>query len=157
MNRAGFLLSLFLMGSGVVHARPLDAVGACPGGRITLATGQFNGNAAALKAVPAFLAKHRVATAQEDTWLRDLAGRSGRNRLYQNGGRQVVIATLCNPGDCEGNRAYIAYEPATGTWAASLYEGRHVRELGERPDDLSYDSQLAEPIACAQNLDWDKR
>lgn len=153
MKRLCILFGL-LLACGAAQTRPLDAVGQCPAGRIVPATGQFEGNAAVLKAVPAFLTKHAAATAQEEAWLHNLSGRSGRNRLHQSGSRHIVLATVCNPGDCESNRAYIAYEPATGLWGAMLYEGRHVRELGERPGDPILPSPLADAIFCAQNLDW---
>jgi hypothetical protein len=86
-----------------------------------------------------------------------MTGKSGKNRLYQEGAQQVIVVTLCNPADCERNRAYIAYEPKTGAYGGGIYEGGHVRELGAMPEDRMYPEPVASAIICAQNLDWGKR
>jgi len=140
------------------HARPLNAVGACPqGASMQSAGGIYQGNAQAMKNVADFAQRHAVATQQEDAWIHAMTGKSGINRLYREGAQQVVVVTLCNPTDCEHNRAYIAYEPKTGVYGGSIYEGSQVREFGPTPEDRMYPEPVASAIICAQNLDWGTR
>lgn len=140
------------------YARPLDALGVCPqGASMRAASGIYQGNAQAMRNVVDFAQRHADATQQENPWISEMTGKSGINRLYQEGAQQVIVVTLCNIADCEHNRAYIAYEPKTGTYGGSIYEGRQVREFGPTPEDRMYPEPVASAIICAQNLDWGKR
>lgn len=120
--------------------------------------GAYKGSASKLLRDPRFVRGLRRSTAGMPDWLTTLSGPSGRNRLYSEANRKVIVATVCDPTDCEGSRAYIGFLPAKGLWGASVYLGRHVTELGRpimpgsamqiAPDEVSY------AITCAQNLDW---
>lgn len=141
-----------------LQARPLNAIGTCPqGASMRAADGVYQGNAQVMKNVADFAKRHAMATQQEEPWFRDMTGKSGKNRLYQEGSQQVIVVTLCNTADCERNRAYIAYEPKTGAYGGAIYEEGHVRELGPAPEDRMYPEPVASAIICAQNLDWGKR
>ncbi len=137
------------------HARPLDAIGKCAQqGAIELAGQPYSGDARVMKSISDFISRHSEAAIEEEPWLKSLIGKSGKNRVYSKGEQRIVIITLCNSANCEKNRAYIAYEPKTGSYGASLYEDRHVREIGATPDEIMYPPHLGAAIICAQNLDW---
>jgi Inhibitor of vertebrate lysozyme (Ivy) len=136
-------------------ARPLDAIGNCPGGgTLSFANGLYKGSAKSMKSLPDFMQIHTAATAQEAYWIKNLSGLSGRNRIYTSPTQQIVVITHCNPADCEHNRAYIVYEPATGQYGGSYYEGQPTREFGTTPDSSRYPKQLGTALTCAKNLDW---
>ena len=142
------------------QARSLDTVGQCPlGASMRYASAApYAGQANALLALPAFAKRHALAAQGEAPWLENLSGRSGRNRLYREGAHQVIVLTVCNPADCDGNRVSIGFEPASGAYFGRLYEGRHVRELGGTPEELAMQPDaVSHAVTCAQNLDWETK
>lgn len=152
------LAFLFLTLSAPLLARPLDATGKCPlGASLRLADGAFKGDAQVMWSATDFSRRHAIATQGEEPWIHLLTGRSGLNRVYQTGTQQVIVTTICNPADCERNRAYIAFERATGVYGGSVYEGKHVREFGATPEDRWYAEQIGAALICAQNLDWGRK
>lgn len=148
---------------GTVNAQTMDAEGPCPANRpvgvLRIARGApWSGSPRSALEIAQFAHAHKRAASDEEPWLSKLSGQAGPNRVYFQRGRHVVVFAVCNPADCGGERAYIAFEPATKEWAANLLEGSRVRSLS--PDGAT--TTLAAPseivgtaLACAANLDMD--
>ena len=141
-------------------ARPLDAVGHCPDGAyLAKAAGPYSGTAPNALSNPAFASAHATHAAGQPAWFAQLTGTSGLNRVFVEGAsKKVVVVTVCDPGHCDRARGYVAFEPATGIWGASLYLDGQVQELG-KPVMAGAETQLvprevAKALICAQNLDW---
>lgn len=165
MKLSSVLLCALLAAAPTLHARPLDAEGRCPtakpiGSISRITQGPFTGKAPTMKLVASFGAAHRAGTAGDYPWLEQLNGKSGANRLYRQGSRQVVVATVCDPADCDGLRAYVAFEPAKGAWGATVIEGPNLRELvqGAKNTTLAMHEQvLAHALLCAIDTDADAK
>ena len=165
MKLSSVFLFALLAAAPTLHARPLDAEGRCPApkpiGSITrIAQGPFTGKAPTMKLVSGFGAAHRAGTAGDYPWLEQLNGKSGANRLYREGNRQVVVATVCDPADCDGLRAYVAFEPAKRAWGATVIEGPNLRELVQGAGNTTlamHDQVLAHALLCAIDTDADAK
>ena len=141
-------------------ARPLDAVGHCPDGAyLATAAGPYSGRAPNALANRDFAATHAAHAAGQPAWFAQLTGTSGLNRVFVEGAsKKIVVVTVCDPEHCDRARGYVAFEPATGLWGASLYLDGQVQELG-KPVMAGAATQVvprevAKALICAQNLDW---
>lgn len=137
-NLARPLVAALLLATPFAHAAPapvLAAQGGCPaknpiGSLRRIASGPLAGPAVvALSAAPGMAQTHAAAAAGEPDWLRALSGAAGPNREYQEFGRKVLVVTACATPACDGARAYVAFDHASGDWGATVVEGRHLRDV----------------------------
>lgn len=162
LTRSLFLTLLTGLACQCVTARPLDNLGPCPlHAQLVPAAGSYAGNATTAMAVPAFARIHAAHTQGQPSWLANLKGASGRNRVYVQGAKKVLVVTVCDPSNCERVRGYVAFEPKSAQWGASLYLDGQVQELGD-PVMAGAETQIvpqevAQALICAQNLDWGAR
>jgi hypothetical protein len=144
-------------------AKSLDAESGCPpqhplGVLTRAADAPWAGGAPAALKVPSFARAHAAGTEGEESWLRTFSGRSGVNRVYLQRAHRVIVLAVCNPADCDGERAYVAFEPATGAWGANVFEGRQIRPLvaGSGQTTLAvHPEPLGTALVCAANADMD--
>lgn len=158
------LPALLMLAASVTHAAPpavLAGQGGCPAqkpvGSLRIATGPLAGSAAAaLSAVPGLAQTHAAAAAGEPDWMRTLSGTSGPNREYQERGRKVLVVTACATPACDGARAYVAFERATGDWGATVVEGRHLRDVFRDAGNTTlamHPDLIGSALLCAISVD----
>jgi Inhibitor of vertebrate lysozyme (Ivy) len=140
----------------------LDAQGGCPADKPTGTLSiekspRLSGTVRSAHAyVPGLQAAHEANTQGEAPWLSKARGRSGPNRVYRTREGHVLVMTLCNPDDCAGNRAYMAWVIGGRQWGATVFEGRNLRELvaGAGQTTLAVHPSLIEKaLVCASTLD----
>lgn len=168
LARRATVLGAVLLAAGSVQAKPdavstqrFDAQAGCPAkkpvGALSLAKGTLQGQAKqALQAMPNFAAIHTANTTGEGDWLAKATGRSGPNRIYREKRSEIIVVTLCNPAMCPGNRAYVGWEPATGAWGVTVFEGRNTRDIvagaGQTTMAILPDL-IGNALICAANAD----
>jgi len=163
MRTLSLLIALAtVLGWQCAHARPLDNLGHCPlNAQVVPAAGSYQGTAPTALTVSAFARAHAAHTQDQMPWLAKLTGGSGRNRVYVQGKKKVLLVTVCDPANCERVRAYVAFEPSTNTWGARLYLDDQVQELGvpimAGAETQILPQEVAQAVICAQNLDWGGR
>ena len=157
-----FLLSLALASCLTATAKPLDAAGSCPtknpiGTISRIVPSPKTGMALVGKqAEAAFAAAHEAGTAGEYPWLHDLTGKTGASRRYREGAKEVIVLAVCDPADCDRLRAYVAFEPASSTWGATVFEGGQIREIVQGAGSTTlamHKPVLAKALLCAINTD----
>jgi hypothetical protein len=140
----------------------MDAQGGCPAdkptGTLAIEKSQRTSGTvrSAMAYVPGVQAAHEANTQGEQAWLSKAAGRAGPNRMYRTREGHVLVMTLCNPADCAGNRAYMAWVVGGRQWGATVFEGRNLRELvaGAGQTTLAVHPTLIEKaLVCASTLD----
>jgi hypothetical protein len=159
------LVAAALCALQTASAKSLDAESACPPQRpIAMlrhaAEAPWAGGPLTALKVPAFARAHAAGTKGEAPWLRRLSGGAGANRVYLEPGHRIIVLAVCNPTDCDGERAYVAFEPATGDWGANVFEGRQIRALvrGSGQTTLAmHPEPLDMALVCAANADMDAR
>jgi len=154
------LAGLVATSAALAGPGPLDqGARQCQGVGLTYeaTTAPFAGLAGKALANPRFAAAHKKATAGEEPWIAELSGTSAPNRMVDVRRKSLVLVlAVCPASDCASERAYIAFDPRTGAYGATVVEGRNLREIvpGSEGTSLAeHPEAIALALHCGREFD----